>query len=239
MNRAWQLQPGRAAWLEAPFPGPVWGRGSAHAFLGNQSSPGYALQWLSTLFLGTSRDGHSPLPPGRAPALCGAHLLGGAGTLRGVCTLILVVPSAHLLARCLLWLPRTPPACSLLGSSQFSLHPQRTGPGLYVLGPSCHTPFLLLLLSSAMELGCRVLGAEALQGSPSPLFLQRFPSCSFRGAGHWWQRSCHHPVPGFLYLRNHGWKIRHEPDLPGPGIEPRSPVLQADSLLSEPSGKPE
>ena len=27
-------------------------------------------------------------------------------------------------------------------------------------------------------------------------------------------------------------------DLPNPGIEPRSPVLQADSLLSEPQGKP-
>ena len=27
-------------------------------------------------------------------------------------------------------------------------------------------------------------------------------------------------------------------DLPDPGIEPRSPALQADSLLSEPSGKP-
>ena len=27
-------------------------------------------------------------------------------------------------------------------------------------------------------------------------------------------------------------------DLPNPGIEPRSPALQADSLLSEPSGKP-
>ena len=27
-------------------------------------------------------------------------------------------------------------------------------------------------------------------------------------------------------------------DLPDPGIEPGSPVLQADSLLSEPSGKP-
>ena len=26
--------------------------------------------------------------------------------------------------------------------------------------------------------------------------------------------------------------------LPGPGIEPRSPVLQADSLPSEPPGKP-
>ena len=27
-------------------------------------------------------------------------------------------------------------------------------------------------------------------------------------------------------------------DLPGPGIEPRSPSLQVDSLLSEPPGKP-
>ena len=27
-------------------------------------------------------------------------------------------------------------------------------------------------------------------------------------------------------------------DLPNPGIEPKSPALQADSLLSEPPGKP-
>ena len=27
-------------------------------------------------------------------------------------------------------------------------------------------------------------------------------------------------------------------DLPNPGIEPRSPALQADSLPSEPAGKP-
>ena len=27
-------------------------------------------------------------------------------------------------------------------------------------------------------------------------------------------------------------------DLPNPGIEPRSPALQADSLLTEPPGKP-
>ena len=31
----------------------------------------------------------------------------------------------------------------------------------------------------------------------------------------------------------------HSPeDLPDPGIKPQSPALQADSLLSEPSGKP-
>ena len=28
-------------------------------------------------------------------------------------------------------------------------------------------------------------------------------------------------------------------DLPDPGIEPRSPTLQADALLSEPRGKPQ
>ena len=28
-------------------------------------------------------------------------------------------------------------------------------------------------------------------------------------------------------------------DLPNPGIEPQSPALQADSLLSEPPGKPQ
>ena len=28
-------------------------------------------------------------------------------------------------------------------------------------------------------------------------------------------------------------------DLPGPGMEPRSPALQADALPSEPPGKPE
>ena len=31
----------------------------------------------------------------------------------------------------------------------------------------------------------------------------------------------------------------HPGDLPNPGIEPRSPALQADSLPSEPPGKPE
>ena len=37
-----------------------------------------------------------------------------------------------------------------------------------------------------------------------------------------------------------GCHTLHAPpgDLPNPGIEPRSPTLQADSLLSEPPGKP-
>ena len=37
----------------------------------------------------------------------------------------------------------------------------------------------------------------------------------------------------------HGLPFPPPGDLPNPGIEPRSPALQADSLLSEPPGKPE
>ena len=35
-----------------------------------------------------------------------------------------------------------------------------------------------------------------------------------------------------------GCHALHPGDLPNPGIEPRSPTLQVDSLLSEPLGKP-
>ena len=35
-----------------------------------------------------------------------------------------------------------------------------------------------------------------------------------------------------------GWPFPSPGDLPNPGIEPRSPVLQADSLPAEPQGKP-
>jgi len=35
-----------------------------------------------------------------------------------------------------------------------------------------------------------------------------------------------------------GWPFSPPGDLPNPGFEPRSPALQADSLPSEPPGKP-
>ena len=35
-----------------------------------------------------------------------------------------------------------------------------------------------------------------------------------------------------------GWPFPSPGDLPNPGIEPRSPALQADTLPSEPPGKP-
>ena len=47
------------------------------------------------------------------------------------------------------------------------------------------------------------------------------------------------PVPGILQARILEWLLFPSPgDLPNPGLEPGSPVLQADSLLSKPPGKP-
>ena len=49
-----------------------------------------------------------------------------------------------------------------------------------------------------------------------------------------------HTVHGILQARILEW-VAHsflQGNLPGPGIEPVSPALQADSLPSEPPGKP-
>ena len=46
-------------------------------------------------------------------------------------------------------------------------------------------------------------------------------------------------VHGIFQARVLEWvAISFSRDLPDPGIEPRSPALQADALLSEPPGKP-
>ena len=48
-----------------------------------------------------------------------------------------------------------------------------------------------------------------------------------------------HTVHGILQARILEWVAFPSPgDFPNPGIEPRSPVLQADSLPAEPQGKP-
>ena len=57
---------------------------------------------------------------------------------------------------------------------------------------------------------------NSMDGKPTRLL------CPFSMQEHWSWLPC--PPPG---------------DLPNPGIEPRSPALQADSLSSELSGKPE
>ena len=47
------------------------------------------------------------------------------------------------------------------------------------------------------------------------------------------------PVHGVLQARMLEWvAIPFSGDLPNPGVEPGSPALQADSLPSEPPGKP-
>ena len=45
-------------------------------------------------------------------------------------------------------------------------------------------------------------------------------------------------VHGILQARILEWVAMQPGDLPNPGIKPRSPTLQADSLPSEPQGKP-
>jgi len=40
------------------------------------------------------------------------------------------------------------------------------------------------------------------------------------------------------FSRPEYWRAPSPGDLPNPGIEPRSPALQVDSLSTEPQGKP-
>ena len=52
---------------------------------------------------------------------------------------------------------------------------------------------------------------------------------------------CNHIIHGILrarILEYSGWAFPSLGDLPKPGIKPRSPTLQADSLPAEPQGKP-
>ena len=55
-----------------------------------------------------------------------------------------------------------------------------------------------------------------------------------------WTVACQPPLP-MEFSRQEYWRGSHsllQGNLPYPGIKPRSPVLQADSLPSEPPGKP-
>ena len=54
-----------------------------------------------------------------------------------------------------------------------------------------------------------------------------------------WTSTSQAPLRGIFQVRILEWVAFPSPgDLPNPGIELRSPALQADSLLSEPPGKP-
>ena len=51
----------------------------------------------------------------------------------------------------------------------------------------------------------------------------------------------HQALPSMGFSRQECWSglpFASPGDLPDPGIEPRSPALQADALTSEPPGKP-
>ena len=51
----------------------------------------------------------------------------------------------------------------------------------------------------------------------------------------------HKAPPSMGFSQQEYWSVLPFPspgDLPDPGIEPRSPTMQADTLTSEPSGKP-
>ena len=55
-----------------------------------------------------------------------------------------------------------------------------------------------------------------------------------------WTVACQAPL-SMEFSRQEYWSGKPFPllgDLPNPGIKPESPALQADSLLSEPPGKP-
>ena len=55
-------------------------------------------------------------------------------------------------------------------------------------------------------------------------------------------KSLSHVPPSMGFSKQEYWSALPFPspgDLPNPGIKPGSPVLQADTITSEPSGKPE
>ena len=52
------------------------------------------------------------------------------------------------------------------------------------------------------------------------------------------ENSMDYTVHGILQARILEWIAVPSPDLPNPGIEPKSPTLQVDSFTAEPPGKP-
>ena len=67
----------------------------------------------------------------------------------------------------------------------------------------------------------KLLSHVRLFATPWTIAYQAPPSMGFSGQEYW--SGLPFPSPG---------------DLPDPGIEPRSPALEADALTSEPPGKP-
>ena len=79
----------------------------------------------------------------------------------------------------------------------------------------------LLLMLCVCVCVCVSLSCVWLSANPWTVARQAPPFMDFSGQEYW-----------------NGWPFHSSGDLPDPGIELGSPVLKADSLLSEPPGKP-
>ena len=81
--------------------------------------------------------------------------------------------------------------------------------------------YALFSVLSYMQTELKSLSRVRLFATPWTIAHQAPPSMGFSRQEYW--SGLPFPSPG---------------DLPNPGIEPRSPALQADALTSEPPGKP-
>ena len=81
--------------------------------------------------------------------------------------------------------------------------------------------YLIFSFSSILKVKVKSLSRVRLFETPGTVAYQAPPSMGFSRQEYW--SGLPFPSPG---------------DLPYPGIEPRSPALQADALTSEPPGKP-
>ena len=82
--------------------------------------------------------------------------------------------------------------------------------------------YYLLSYSMKVKVKVKSLSPVRLFATPWTVAYQASPSMGFSRQGYW--SGLPFPSPG---------------DLPDPGIEPRSPTLEADALTSEPPGKHE
>ena len=94
----------------------------------------------------------------------------------------------------------------------------------------------LLLLIKALDHWLSVEGSQPLDRS----LLSPFPGCCVQGLCDPMDLACQTPLSMGIPRQEYwsGLPFPSPGNLPYPGIKPRSPALQADSLPTEPAGKP-
>ena len=105
-----------------------------------------------------------------------------------------------------------------------SIHPPNSDPSNMWIHASDHTTQMSELISESvpnLKVKVKSLSHARLFATPWTVAHQAPPSMGFSRQEYWSELPF--PSPG---------------DLPNPGIEPRSPALQAEVLTSEPPGKP-